>query len=81
MFIEFFYHLRGRGLPVSLTEFMTLLSALEAGHTESSPAQIYTLARSVRSTRRKPSHRRPGHTSGSHWERRGMVCTKSKEVV
>ncbi len=47
MFIDFFYHLRDRGLPVSPTEFMTLLRALELGHAESSLDRFYSLARSV----------------------------------
>jgi uncharacterized protein with von Willebrand factor type A (vWA) domain len=47
MFVDFFYHLRSRGLNVSITEFMTLLEALEAGHAEASLNRFYTLARSV----------------------------------
>lgn len=47
MFIDFFYHLRERGLPVSITEFMTLLEALEVGHAASSLDRFYTLARSI----------------------------------
>lgn len=47
MFVDFFYHLRSRGLQVSMTELMTLLEALEAGHAESSLDRFYTLARSV----------------------------------
>ena len=47
MFVDFFYHLRHRGLPVSVTEYMTLLQALQRGHAESSLQRFYTLARSV----------------------------------
>lgn len=54
MFVDFFYHLRGRGLPVSLTELMTLLEALEKGHAESSLNRFYSLARSVMV--KKPEH-------------------------
>jgi len=31
MFIDFFYRLRDQGLPVGVTEFLTLLDALSAG--------------------------------------------------
>lgn len=54
MFVEFFYHLRSRGLPVSVTEYMTLLEALTAGHAESSLERFYTLARSIMV--KKPEH-------------------------
>lgn len=47
MFVDFFYHLRARGLPVSLTELMTLHEAMEKGHAESSLNRFYSLARSV----------------------------------
>ncbi len=47
MFVEFFFHLRKRGIPVSPTEFLTLLEALEQGLAQSSLSKFYSLARSV----------------------------------
>ncbi len=47
MFIDFFYHLRERGLPVSITEFLTLLEALQKGHADARLNRFYSLARSV----------------------------------
>ena len=47
MFIEFFYHLRERGLPVSTTEYLTLLEALEKGLHQDSLDHFYGLARSI----------------------------------
>ncbi len=47
MFVDFFYHLRKRGIPVSPTEFLTLLEALEEGLAASSLTRFYALARAV----------------------------------
>ncbi|AWV87876.1 vWA domain-containing protein [Bradymonas sediminis] len=47
MFISFFYYLRARGLPVSTTEFLTLLQALEAGLARESLSHFYQVARSI----------------------------------
>ena len=47
MFVEFFYHLRERGIPVSLQEFLTLLEALEGGLAEDSLSHFYGVARSI----------------------------------
>ncbi len=47
MFVEFFFHLRKRGIPVSPTEFLTLVEALEKGLAAASLTRFYTLARSI----------------------------------
>lgn len=47
MFIEFFYHLRDRGLPLGVTEFMTLLEALSEGLARESLNHFYVVARSI----------------------------------
>ncbi len=47
MFVNFFFHLRKRGIPVSITEFLTLLEALEKGLDDASLTGFYWLARSV----------------------------------
>lgn len=47
MFIEFFYHLRKRGIPVSPTEFMALLDALEQGLHGASLERFYVMARAI----------------------------------
>lgn len=47
MFVNFFYHLRLRGLPVTSTELLTLLEALTRGLEGTSLERFYTLARSV----------------------------------
>ena len=47
MFIEFFYYLRDRGLPVGVTEFLTLIEALEKGLARQSLTHFYTVARSI----------------------------------
>ncbi len=47
MFIPFFYHLRDRGLPVSLTEFLTLLEALDRGLAGASLTRFYGIARAI----------------------------------
>ena len=47
MFVSFFFHLRQRGIPVSPTEFLTLLEALEKGLARASLERFYTLARAT----------------------------------
>ncbi len=47
MFIDFFYHLRDRGIPVSPTEFLALIEALEKGLAAASLSRFYALARSI----------------------------------
>jgi len=47
MFINFFYLLRNYGLPVSITEWMTLVEALAKGLAASSLMGFYHLARTV----------------------------------
>ncbi|QEL65433.1 VWA containing CoxE family protein [Oryzomicrobium terrae] len=47
MLIDFFLHLKQRGLPVSLTEFLTLLEALEARVITANSDDFYLLARTV----------------------------------
>lgn len=47
MFIDFFYHLRDRGLPLGVTEFMTLLDALSKGLAKESLTHFYGVARSI----------------------------------
>jgi len=47
MFINFFYLLRNYGVPVSLTEWMTLMEALNKGLAFSSLVSFYYLARSI----------------------------------
>src|SRR4051812_39048576 len=47
MFIEFFYELRRRKVPVASTEWMTLMRALELGLHDSSLDGFYHLARLV----------------------------------
>jgi hypothetical protein len=47
MFTNFFYQLRREGVPVSLTEWMTLMEGLNAGLAESSLSGFYYLARAV----------------------------------
>ena len=47
MFAEFFYLLRARGLDVSLSEWLTLLEALERGLHHSSLTGFYQLCRMV----------------------------------
>ncbi|HWQ88681.1 MAG TPA: VWA domain-containing protein [Desulfitobacteriaceae bacterium] len=47
MFTDFFYQLRREGVPVSLTEWMTLMEGLNAGLAESSLSGFYYLARAV----------------------------------
>ena len=45
MLVRFFFLLRGAGIPVSITELLTLLEALKAGLGEFSAERFYTLAR------------------------------------
>ena len=47
MFINFFYLLRSYGVPVSITEWMTLMEALGKGLAASSLMGFYHLARTV----------------------------------
>ncbi len=47
MFIDFFYHLRDRGLPLGVTEFLTLLDALSEGLARESLTHFYGVARSI----------------------------------
>lgn len=47
MFTSFFYQLRREGVPVSITEWMTLMEALNVGLADSSLSGFYFLARSV----------------------------------
>ncbi len=47
MFTNFFYQLRREGVPVSITEWMTLMEALNVGLAESSLSGFYYLARAV----------------------------------
>ncbi|MFZ3371408.1 MAG: VWA domain-containing protein, partial [Desulfitobacteriaceae bacterium] len=47
MFTNFFYQLRREGVPVSITEWMTLMEALNAGLAEASLSGFYYLARAV----------------------------------
>lgn len=47
MFVDFFFLLRARGVPVSLTEWMTLMEALDQGLAGSSLTGFYRLARAV----------------------------------
>jgi uncharacterized protein with von Willebrand factor type A (vWA) domain len=47
MYTNFFYQLRQEGVPVSITEWMTLMEALHAGLANSSLSGFYYLARAV----------------------------------
>ena len=47
MFLDFLYHLRGYGLKISTTEFLTLIEALVKGHDRASLSNFYALARTV----------------------------------
>jgi len=47
MFINFFYLLRKEGVPVSITEWLTLMEALNNGMAASSLTSFYYLARSI----------------------------------
>lgn len=47
MFINFFYQLKKEGVPVSITEWMTLMEALGKGMAASSLTTFYYLARAI----------------------------------
>lgn len=47
MFVSFFYHLRRRGVPVSTTEFLSLLQALQKGLIGESLDRFYQIARAL----------------------------------
>ena len=47
MFIDFFYHLRDRGLDLGVHEFLTLLDALSEGLARESLTHFYGVARSI----------------------------------
>jgi len=47
VFIEFFFRLRERGLPLGVTEFLTLLEALSEGLARASLTHFYGVARSI----------------------------------
>ncbi|MGD9124544.1 MAG: VWA domain-containing protein [Desulfarculaceae bacterium] len=47
MFLDLFYSLRQLKVPVSVTEWMTLMQALDQGHAHSSLTSFYYLARAV----------------------------------
>ncbi len=47
MFVDFFYELKKSGVPVSLTEWMTLMEALSKGLAYSSLTGFYYLARAI----------------------------------
>ena len=47
MFTGFFYVLRGMGVPVALTEWMTFMAALDKGLAFSGLTQFYQLARAI----------------------------------
>ncbi len=47
MFIDFYYRLKQEGVPVSLTEWMTLMDALAKGFAFSSLSAFYFLARAI----------------------------------
>ena len=47
MFVEFFYFLRSRGLPVSVTEWLTLMEALADSHAGESLTGFYFLSRAI----------------------------------
>jgi len=47
LFLNFFYTLRELKVPVSITEWMTLMEALHQGHAQSSLTSFYFLARAI----------------------------------
>ena len=47
MFVQFFYHLKDAGLPVSLREYLTLMEAMDAEIITRKPEEFYFLARST----------------------------------
>ncbi|MCB2194128.1 MAG: VWA containing CoxE family protein, partial [Deltaproteobacteria bacterium] len=47
MFLNLFYSLRTLKVPVSVTEWMTLMEALDKGHAQGSLVDFYHLARAI----------------------------------
>ena len=47
MFLNFYYTLRAQGIPVSPTEWLTLMHAISQGHDRASLDGFYALARAV----------------------------------
>jgi uncharacterized protein with von Willebrand factor type A (vWA) domain len=47
MFLDFFYHLRRHRIPVSITEWMSLMRALSEGYAHASLDRFYVLARAL----------------------------------
>jgi len=47
LFLDFFYTLRQLKVPVSVTEWMTLMEAISKGHAKSSLTNFYFLARAI----------------------------------
>ncbi|MBU1275049.1 MAG: VWA domain-containing protein [Proteobacteria bacterium] len=47
MFLNLFYSLRTLKVPVSVTEWMTLMEALDKGHAQASLVDFYNLARAI----------------------------------
>ncbi|BEQ15363.1 vWA domain-containing protein [Desulfoferula mesophila] len=47
MFLNLFYSLRALKVPVSVTEWMTLMEALDKGHAQGSLVDFYNLARAI----------------------------------
>ncbi len=47
MFLDFFYHLRGFGLRVTITEWLTLIRAMATGHSRADLNTFYHLARAL----------------------------------
>ncbi|MCA9562630.1 MAG: VWA domain-containing protein [Myxococcales bacterium] len=47
MFVGFFLHLRARGIPVTTTEFLSLLEAIEKGLGQNSLRHFYALSRAT----------------------------------
>lgn len=47
MFTDFLFHLRARGLHVTLTEWLTLMRAMAEGHSRADLSQFYHLARAL----------------------------------
>ncbi|MCG8456682.1 MAG: VWA domain-containing protein [Holophagales bacterium] len=47
MLVDFLFHLRARGLPVTVTEWLTLSRAMAEGHSRADLSHFYHLARSL----------------------------------
>ena len=47
MFIKFFYFLRGKGLAVSLNEWLCLIEALDKGLARNSLMEFYSLCKNI----------------------------------